>query len=73
MRTGPTLEVEWYFMPPRNARNPPYLLLPRGIEFIASKNNTEHRDLARAWSVSLYTDFEILVYQPAFWGRLGKG
>ena len=26
-------------MPPRNARNPPYLLLPRGIEFIAGKNN----------------------------------
>ena len=56
----------WCFMPPRNARNPPYLLLPRGIEFIAGKNNPT--DLPeRQCGPYLFTAIPRFWYQLALW------
>ena len=56
----------WCFMPPRNARNPPYLLLPRGIEFIAGKNNPT--DLPeRQCGLYLFTAIPRFWYQLALW------
>ena len=49
----------WCFMPSRNARNPPYLLLPRGIEFIAGKNNPDLPESVSVVRISLqrFRDF----------------